>query len=79
MPAREPRSSKDPKRSETTQAVASAGPFVSAREPGSSKGPRRSETAQAVASAGKFVPARSARVELKLEACEECTSCIRYE
>ena len=45
MPAREPGSSKDPRRLETVQALASAGQFVPAREPGSSKGSRRSETA----------------------------------
>ena len=41
VPAREPGSSKGPRRSETAQAVASAKQFVSARELGSSKGPRR--------------------------------------
>ena len=102
MPAREPGSSKGPRRSKTAQAVASARQFVSTREPGSSKGSRRSETGQAVASAGKFVTAResgsskgsrcaksaqaastavrvvrtrSIRVEYRIEACEECTSC----
>ena len=56
MPAREPGLSKGLRRSETAQAVASAGKFVPARELGSSKGPRRSETTHAVASAAKFVP-----------------------
>ena len=45
MPAKEPGSSKGPRRSETARAVASAGNFAPAREPGSRKGPRRSETA----------------------------------
>ena len=63
MPARESGSSKDPRRSEIAQAVASAGKFVPAREPGSSKGPRRSKSAQAASTGVRGVRARITRVE----------------
>ena len=76
VPAREPGPNKGPRRSETAQAVASAGKFVPAREPGSSKGPRRLESAPAASLAVRVVHARSTRVEQRLEACEEGTSCI---
>ena len=72
---REPGSSKGPRRSETGQAVASAGKFVTARKPGSSKDSRRAKSAQATSTAVRVVRARSIRVEYRLEACEECTSC----
>ena len=44
---------------ETTQAVATAGQFVSAREPGSRKGSRRSESAQAASTVAQVVCTRS--------------------
>ena len=63
MPAREPGSSEGPRRSETAQAVASTGQFVSAREHGSSKGSRRAKIAQAASTAVRVVRVRSTRVE----------------
>ena len=74
--AMEAGSRKIPRRSEIAQALASAGKFMPAREPRSRKGPRRSESAQAASSAVRVVHAMSTRVEQRLEACEECTSCI---
>ena len=76
MPAREPGSSKGPRRSETAQAVTSAGQFMSGREPGSIKGPRRSKSAQAASTAVRVVHVRNTRVEQRVEACEDYTSCI---
>ena len=63
MLAREPGSSKGSRRSETAQAVASAGQFVSAREHGSSKDSRRAKIAQAAPKTVRVVRARSTRVE----------------
>ena len=103
VPARESESSKDPRRSETAQAVASAGSSCLPGSPGrlktqdvrrvhklhqrgyeecapgshgSSKGSRRAKTAQAASTRVRVVRVRSTRVEQRLEACENCTSCI---
>ena len=42
----------------------------------SSKDLRRAKSSQAISTVVQVVRARSTRVELRLEACEGCTSCI---